>query len=372
MWGSLRERRSPELLQFQISINVTAVVITSVTAIAPSSKTLALSPIQLLWINIIMDTFAALALATDPASPALLGRMPDKQTAPLFTVDMYKQILLQSVYQITVILLFHFLGIQILGFAETSGNNTIVQTLVFNAFVFAQIFNSVNARRLDRKLNIFEGMLNNRCFMAITLIEIAVQVVIVFIGGTAFQVTRIGGREWGISIALGFVSIPLGALIRLLPNGPFERLFILMRLLPKRQGDLPRVRSDVGWNSPIELAPHNLATFSNVRGGRLRSSSFVMNSQASLHQDTRVPLLSSTPITSSIGTSRAPPSRSTPSNPTRHYPSDSSAALQEGRSQTHPETSPDDALIPQNGAAETVHLWDYILDITTFLLTHLD
>ncbi|KAG2064382.1 hypothetical protein BDR04DRAFT_935062, partial [Suillus decipiens] len=139
---------------------------------------------------------------------------------------MYKQIMLQSVYQIIIILLFHFLGTEILGLAETSGNDTIVQTLVFNAFVFAQIFNSLNSRRLDKKLNIFEGISNNWYFMAITpSVKIAVQVIIVFIGGTAFQVTCIGGREWGISLALGFVSIPLGALIRLLPNGPFEYLF---------------------------------------------------------------------------------------------------------------------------------------------------
>lgn len=85
-----------------------------------------------------MDTFAVLALATDHASPALIDRKPDKQTAPLFTVNMYKQILLQSVYQITVILLFHFLGVKILGFQSMSGNATIVQTLAFNAFVFAR------------------------------------------------------------------------------------------------------------------------------------------------------------------------------------------------------------------------------------------
>jgi Ca2+-transporting ATPase len=54
--------------------------------------------------------------------------MLDKQTAPLFTVNMYKQILLQSVYQITVILPFHFLGVKILGFELTSANDTIVQT----------------------------------------------------------------------------------------------------------------------------------------------------------------------------------------------------------------------------------------------------
>lgn len=118
------------------------------------------------------------------------------------------------------------------------------------------------------------------------------QIVIVSIGGTAFQVTRIGAREWGISLALGFVSIPLGALIRLLPNWPFERLFTLMRLLPKPEGGLPKVRPDgVEWNSAIELVRDNLSTFANLRGGRLRSSSFVVKSrQARLHEDKRVPL----------------------------------------------------------------------------------
>ncbi|KAG2157932.1 Ca-transporting ATPase [Suillus bovinus] len=350
VWGRCVNDAVRKFLQFQISTNVTAVVITSVTAIASSAETSALSAVQLLWINIIMDTFAALALATDPASPVLLDREPDRQTAPLFTVDMYKQILVQSIYQIIVILLFHFLGIQILGFADTSGNDTIVQTLVFNAFVFAQIFNSLNSRRLDRKLNIFEGMLNNWYFMAITFIEIAVQVVIVFIGGAAFQVTPIAGREWGISLALGFVSIPLGAIIRLLPNEPFERLFIFMRLLPKRQSDLPKVRSDVEWNSAIELVRDNLATFANLRGGRLRSSSFVVKSrQARLHDDKRVPLPSlmtmvPTLIASSIGAGWAPQSRGTLSDPARYDPSKSSAALWEGRLQIHPDTKPDDAL----------------------------
>ncbi|KAG2355509.1 hypothetical protein BDR07DRAFT_1303134 [Suillus spraguei] len=273
MWGRCVNDAVRKFLQFQVSTNITAVVITSVTAIASGSEMSALSAVQLLWINIIMDTFAALALATDPASPALLDRTPDKQTASLFTVDMYKQIMLQSIYQIIIVLLFHFLGIKILGLAETSGNDTIVQTLVFNAFVFAQIFNSVNSRRLDKKLNIFEGMSNNWYFMAITLIEIVVQVIIVFVGGTAFQVTRIGGREWGISLALGFVSIPLGALIRLLPNKPFEYLFIRMRLLPKPQGGLPKVRSDVEWNSAIELVRDNLGTFPHLRGRRLGSAS---------------------------------------------------------------------------------------------------
>ena len=126
MWGRCVNDAVRKFLQFQISTNVTAVVITFVTAVASNSETSALSAVQLLWINIIMDTFAALALATDPASPALLDRMPDKQTAPLFTVNMYKQILLQSVYQITITLPFHFLGVKILCFELMSANDTIV------------------------------------------------------------------------------------------------------------------------------------------------------------------------------------------------------------------------------------------------------
>jgi Ca2+-transporting ATPase len=123
------------------------------------------------------------------------------------------------------------------------------------------------------------------------LFKIAVQVVIMFIGGTTFQVTRIAGHEWGISLTLGFISIPLGALIRLLPNRPFEHLFIMMRLLPKPKGGLLKVRPDVEWNSAIELVRDNLATFTHLRGGQLRSSSFVVKSrQARLHKDKRVPL----------------------------------------------------------------------------------
>ena len=110
--------------------------------------------------------------------------------------------------------------------------------------------------------------------------EIVVQVLIVFVGGAAFQVVRIGGREWGISLAIGFVSIPWGAVIRCIPNGPFETFFKYIGIMGKPEV-LPTVSPDnEGWGGAISAVRDNLGTFANIRGGRLRSSSFVIKSRS--------------------------------------------------------------------------------------------
>lgn len=171
IWGRCVNDAVRKFLQFQVTANITAVIVTFITAVVSEDHSSALSAVQLLWINIIMDTFAALALATDPASESLLERKPVKQTSPLFTVDMHKQICLQSMYQIAITLVFHFLGSRILHLDSGSTHGqAVVQTLVFNIFVFAQIFNSVNSRRLDRKLNILESIQKNHYFVAITFL----------------------------------------------------------------------------------------------------------------------------------------------------------------------------------------------------------
>ena len=104
--------------------------------------------------------------------------------------------------------------------------------------------------------------------------EIAVQVLIVFVGGDAFQVTSIGGRERGIWLALGVVAIPTGAVVHLLPNRPFEKLFTALRLLPK--GDvLPTTQQQMEWSPAVDQVRDGLRTFGGLRGGRLRASSYV-------------------------------------------------------------------------------------------------
>jgi len=105
-------------------------------------------------------------------------------------------------------------------------------------------------------------------------------------------VTRVGGHEWGFSLALGIGTIPLGALIRLMPNAPFERLFRAIGLLEQPE-ILPTTNAESeGWNDAITRVRYNLSTFANLRGGRLRSSSFVIRSRsAHLRNDNEPPLL---------------------------------------------------------------------------------
>ncbi|KAF9778979.1 Ca-transporting ATPase [Thelephora terrestris] len=230
-WGRCVNDAVRKFLQFQISANITTVIITFVSAVASGEEGSVLTAIQLLWVNIIMDTFAALALATDPASKSLLDRKPDTRGTRLFTADMIKMILGQSIYQVAIILIFHFLGHSILGLDHSDEGDKIVATLVFNALVFALVFNSFNCRRLDQRFNIFEGIFNNWYFVVVILIEMGGQILIVFVGGAAFRVKPIPAREWGISLALGFASIPLGILIRCIPTPPLEHAFIRLRIM---------------------------------------------------------------------------------------------------------------------------------------------
>ncbi|KAJ4289485.1 plasma membrane calcium [Collariella sp. IMI 366227] len=202
-WGRAINDAVKKFLQFQITVNITAVVLTFVSAVASAEERSVLNAIQLLWVNLIMDTFAALALATDPPNGSLLDRVPEPRRAPLITLTMWKMIMGQSVYQLVVCLTLHFGGPGFLRYPESQ-----LRTLVFNTFVFMQIFKLVNSRRIDNKLNIFEGLHRNHLFMLMMSIMVAGQALIVFVGGAAFVVVRLTGVQWAISLVLGFMSIP--------------------------------------------------------------------------------------------------------------------------------------------------------------------
>lgn len=184
----------------------------------------ALGAVQLLWVNLIMDTFAALALATDPPTEKILDRPPQGKDKPLITTTMWKQIMGQNIYKLTVIFVLYFAGGDILGYDLSDPNMQLeLDTVIFNSFVWMQIFNIFNNRRLDNKLNVLEGIFRNWFFIGIVVLIIGLQVAIIFVGGRPFQITPggIDGTQWAISIITGFICIPWAMAIRFFPDAWF-------------------------------------------------------------------------------------------------------------------------------------------------------
>lgn len=287
LWGRAVNDAVKKFLQFQITVNITAVLLTFVSAVASADQSSVLTAVQLLWVNLIMDTFAALALATDPPTRGLLDRKPDAKSASLITLTMWKMIIGQAIYQLVVTFVLHFAGRSILGYDSPPDGvtKTMVRhdpqykeftnwlrldTLVFNTFVWMQIFNQLNNRRLDNKFNIFEGIHRNSFFIAINLIMVGGQVMIIYIGGAALTVDRLNGAQWGISLILGALSIPIGVIIRLIPDDLIRRLIpeaLKRKVAPVLQ--LEDENEQFQWNPGMMEIRDELNFIRKMRGGRI-------------------------------------------------------------------------------------------------------
>jgi len=268
-WGRCVSDAVRKFLQFQLTVNLAAVAIAIISALVTPGGKSVLSAVQLLWVNLIMDSFAALALATDWPTPELLKRKPEPQAAPLITSAMWNMIVGQAVYQLTVILLILYLGPSIfpadLSASVQAEHPRRLATLVFNVFVFMQLFNEVNCRRLGRKFNIFKGILTNWIFLVIWLGTVGAQFLIVFFGGPAFNTEPISLRLWLVSVGLGLVSLPLGAMLRLLPewrlaSSPPERIYMSPERL-RWQAACDNVRRGLSVSRALRRAPlaHSVA-----------------------------------------------------------------------------------------------------------------
>ncbi|KAK2673874.1 hypothetical protein RAB80_011417 [Fusarium oxysporum f. sp. vasinfectum] len=226
-WGRAVNDAVQKFLQFQITVNITAVLLSFVTSMYDDKMEPILKAVQLLWINLIMDTMAALALATDPPTDSILDRPPQPKSAPLITMNMWKMIIGQSIFQVVVVLVLYFAGDSILGYnASIAAEKLQLDTIIFNMFVWMQIFNELNCRRLDNKFNVFVGIHRNLFFILINAIMIGLQIGIVFIGGRVFDIDTDGlnGVQWAISILIAAFSLPWGVLVRIFPDEWFAEV----------------------------------------------------------------------------------------------------------------------------------------------------
>ncbi|XP_072568981.1 plasma membrane calcium-transporting ATPase 3-like isoform X2 [Paramormyrops kingsleyae] len=227
MWGRNVYDSISKFLQFQLTVNVVAVIVAFTGACITQDSPL--KAVQMLWVNLIMDTFASLALATEPPTEALLLRKPYGRNNPLISRTMMKNILGHGVYQLIIIFTLLFAGEKI--FNIDSGRNAPLHsppsehyTIIFNTFVLMQLFNEINARKIHGERNVFDGIFRNPIFCSIVLGTFAVQVVIVQFGGKPFSCSPLSMEQWLWCLFVGVGELLWGQVIATVPTSHLKWL----------------------------------------------------------------------------------------------------------------------------------------------------
>jgi magnesium-transporting ATPase (P-type) len=302
-WGRSVYDNIRKFLQFQLTVNLVALWLVFIAATA--GFVVPLNAVQLLWVNLVMDTMGALALGTEMPTPALLKRKPYKRSATLISRPMMRNICCQSTFQLILLFVLLFAGADLFGvppsdqcdvykvgngakawnlntnkrddagqftcsdfntycngkgdecmdmkytfsyitpvngsttypgatptlydvemnhlkdFKETcltcTKENHLLVSIIFNAFIFCQLFNEYNARFILDEKNPFQDVAKNHIFLFVTLFTAGCQIFLIQVGGEFVKTTPLTPAQWLITIALGAISLPIGFLMRFIP-----------------------------------------------------------------------------------------------------------------------------------------------------------
>lgn len=213
-WGRSVFDNIRRFLQFQLTVNVVALTVTLLSAVIGRDPPL--NAVMMLWVNLIMDALGALALGTEPPTSKLLSRRPYKRDSSLVSLVMIRNILVQSTFQVLVLMYLLVLAPGDFGLVPESTEHI---TLVFNTFVFCQIFNELNARNIGSDFDIFRGVFKNTFFCAIIVFTCAMQYAMVEVNAISWLVKAVPLTPalWYKSVLIGSMSLPVGALMRVFP-----------------------------------------------------------------------------------------------------------------------------------------------------------
>ncbi|KAI5655195.1 hypothetical protein M9H77_32382 [Catharanthus roseus] len=214
-WGRSVYVNIQKFVQFQLTVNVVALIVNFSSACLTGNAPL--TAVQLLWVNMIMDTLGALALATEPPNDALMKRSPVGRRGNFITNVMWRNILGQSIYQFVIIWYLQTSG-KAAFHLDGADSNLILNTLIFNSFVFCQVFNEISSREMEN-INVFKGILENYVFVAVISCTVVFQIIIVEYLGTFASTYPLTWQQWFASVALGFLGMPIAAAIKMIPVG---------------------------------------------------------------------------------------------------------------------------------------------------------
>jgi Ca2+-transporting ATPase len=229
-WGRTLYENVQKFIQFQLTINLSALTIAFLSPllaialsflegagikILPNAnfQDLPLTILQLLWINLIMDTLAALALSLEPKRDELMSEPPKRRDESFITRAMAENVLVMSAFFVLVILFMQATGWYL---GVDPKDKQLVSSVVFTTYVFMQVFNLFNARSVKPERSAFVNLFQSRNFLGIMGLIVVIQVLLTQtqFGGLAFNTKPLPIEVWAQILFLGVSVIGLGELFR--------------------------------------------------------------------------------------------------------------------------------------------------------------
>ena len=237
MWGRNIFHNISRFIQFQVTVNISVLVTIFVGIILFANSPL--NAVQLLWINLIMDTFAALSLSTEPPLKQVIKGKPYANDQSILSTSVRGQIYLISLWNILVMMLVMFCGKSLGGLDDYDRSTdpygdeleNIAKrkhfTYIYNTFVFLQLFNMINCRKIGKKdFNVFESFFHNMYFISFFVFIACVQYMQTNYSffGAITNCEPLERSEWGSCIAIGSTSLIISAIIKFIPDSSLEKL----------------------------------------------------------------------------------------------------------------------------------------------------
>lgn len=196
---------------YQLSVNMCALLLSIIGPFIGFTSPITI--VQMLWLNMIMDTFAALAFSFEPALLEYMNEPPKKMNEPIINSYMYNEIILTALYSATLCILFLKLPL-VKEIFRIGDNNKYLMTSYFALFIFIGIFNSFNARTY--RINIFSHILKNKVFLIVIAFIIIVQIYLIYFGGDLFRTYGLTFKEFFLILAIALSVWPVDAIRKLI------------------------------------------------------------------------------------------------------------------------------------------------------------
>ncbi len=192
---------------FQLTINVAAVLISFICPLLGIENPLSIT--QILWVNLVMDTLAALAFGGEPALDKYMQEKPKRRDEAIVSPYMWSSILVGSLWTFALSMIF-ILTPFVKGFFRESLDNSYLLTGYFAFFIFSSVFNAFNAR--TDEMNLFKNIGKNKGFLQIIALIVVVQVLLTYFGSVIFRCFGLNVTEWIVVLIMAFSIIPVDLL----------------------------------------------------------------------------------------------------------------------------------------------------------------